>query len=433
MAGCGQEEQSGTGAVTSVATAGVETEIAMPEATEPTEESGPEETSSDTLGLTPTPALAHLVWWASPHFSPEDETEAGQLVADALAVFEEANPTLEVQTILKAPHGKGGLLDFLLTTQKAAPALLPDLVSLEGDDLLVAQRAGLLQPLDGLLSEELINDLYPFATAMGRLDGKLYAVQFDADIEHVGIDTTMVPSPPRTWTDVLTLDRPYLFPVGAENNPSDAFLIHYMSAGGEIGERNAPFVLDEMALLRVLEFYEQGRQEGVIPTTALGMDSAEETWPLLTSNRVDVAHVLASRYLQEREQNPGIDFGPTPVAGDQPATISRGWTLAITATDPERQAAALRLLETLVAARLNGEWSQAAQRLPTRRTALDLWDQEDLYVSFLRWQLESAAIHPSGASYLEAARILAQAQRDVLGGSLTAREATERATGVELP
>jgi ABC-type glycerol-3-phosphate transport system substrate-binding protein len=310
---------------------------------------------------------------------------------------------------------------------------LPDVITLSGEDLAVAQRAGLLQPLNDLLPPDLQSDFYPFALAEGRFDDELLAVQFDADIEHTAVNSRRLPAVPRTWDDIEESAASYVFPTGSEGNPGDAFLIQYLGAGGQIGGRNAPFVLDDGALFAVLSFYEQGRRRGLISTSVLGLDTAEATWPQIAAGRADIAHVLASRYLAERAQHPELQFGPVPTQEDTSAVVSRGWTLALVAEDPERQAAASRLMEALLDPELNSRWALASHRLPTRRSALALWDQDDPYVPFLHWHLEAAVAHPAGASYVEAARRLAEAQRAVLSGTESAQEATEQATGMELP
>lgn len=429
LASCGNDKPStpNTSGETTTSIAAVDSAVAetvLPDASALAPEASP----------TPAvPAVITLTWWTPPGFAPSEETAAGQLLALELETLQAANSTTVVEPVLKAPHGEGGLLDFLLTAQKVAPSILPDLVTLDSEDLGVAMRAGLLQPLDELLPQELLNDLYPFALDVGRLDDKLYAVQFEADIEHAVVRSEEVPAPPRTWDDVLAGEHDYVFPTGTENNPGDSFLIQYQAAGGRLSRRNEPFVLNEQALLHTLQFYDQARESGIVPAIVLGMDSIEDTWQAFDDGRADIANVLASRYLAERSRTSNLGFGPVPTQSGTPATMSHGWTLAVTATDPERQAAVARLIEALLRPELSSAWTQASNRIPTRRSALALWNQDDPYTSFLRWQLEAAAFTTAESSYLKAAPILAAAQRDVLNGTLTPQEATERATGLNLP
>ncbi|MEA3338224.1 MAG: extracellular solute-binding protein [Chloroflexota bacterium] len=377
--------------------------------------------------------VLELTWWTVPQFSPFGEAKADQLVATQIGQFVSGNPDLSVETVVKAPYGRGGVLDFLLRTQKVAPSLLPDVVSLDADELGIAIRAGLLQPIEEDLIRELLTDLFPFSISAGRQDGLLYALQYEGDIEHIVVDTTQVDAVPRNWMDILDGEHPYFFSPGPSGNPSDAFLVQYQASGGVLGGKNEPFVLDEQALFSVLTFYEHGQERGVIPAEVLDLDNTEEIWPIFDAGQAQVAHVRSSRFLKERRNKTGMAFGTIPAATEQPTNIGRGWTLAVVAQDPERQAASVRFIEAMLASEFNATRSLAADRLPVRRSALDLWDPDDPYVSFVRWQLEAAATHPSGASYLHAAPILSEAARSVLSGDVTAREATEQATGMSVP
>jgi ABC-type glycerol-3-phosphate transport system substrate-binding protein len=421
---------SGCGGATPTAEAPVEETVqatleAGGSAADPTTEALPEEAQG--------PQGTTVTWWTTPQFAPVGEDEASQILAQHLAQLSEANPNIEVEAILKAPSGQGGVLDFLLTAQKAAPAILPDVVALNGNELGVALRAGLLQPMDGLLPEDLINDLYPFATEGGMVEDSLYAVQFESDIEHLIVDSDRVQQPPRTLADVLVLDRTYVFSPGPQDTPSDGFLIQYLGAGGQIGGPADPFVLDDSALFQVLSFYEQGRNRDVIPSSVLTLDSTEAAWPVFAEGRADMAHVRSSRYLAERSRLPNTAFAALPGTEANPINISRGWALAIVTPDPERQVAAAQLISALLDPTLMASWTQASDRLPTRRSALDQWDQDDPYVSFVRGQLEVARGQLASSSYREAAPILSEAQRSVLSETATAREATERAVEMSLP
>lgn len=95
--------------------------------------------------------MVTLTLWIPEELSPYSDQAGADLLASRLADFGAAYPDLQVQTIVKKSHGRGGLLDFLRTASVAAPFVLPDLVVLDEADLQVAARSGLLQPLDGLI------------------------------------------------------------------------------------------------------------------------------------------------------------------------------------------------------------------------------------------------------------------------------------------
>jgi len=92
-------------------------------------------------------------------------------------------------------------------------------------------------------------------------------------------------------------------------------------------------------------------------------------------------------------------------------------------------ALAARLIEWLMTPENLGAWSQAAGRLPTRRTALDLWP-DDAYRQFLREGLERAYYLPPVVGYDRLSRSLQRAVEEVLTGVATPEDAAARATQV---
>ena len=369
-----------------------------------------------------------LTWWTPEFFSPAANGSSGEVLAQQVAAFVAAHPDIGVRPILKAPHGKGGILDFLRTAHAAAPSVLPDLVTIDTSELPIAVQHELLQPLDELLSPELRNDLFPFAVNVGRFDKQWYAVQFEADVQHLVYRTVRVRRPPSTWAELLAGRATYIFPAaGREGLVNDASLIQYLGAGGKFDQATRQLLLEEEPLRQMLTFYQQGWRRGVIPPRVLTFDSVEACWSAYLSAEAAMSNVLASDYLADRELLKDTGFASLPTWDGRVVTVSRGWALAIVTTDPGRQAAAAQFIEWLLAPEHSAAWTQAAGRLPTRRSALNAWGTEDEYYTFLRWQLEAAIFHPNGPGYMETAQRLQQAVRDVLTGAATPEEAVKQA------
>lgn len=370
-----------------------------------------------------------LTWWTPESFSPAANGLSGELLAGQIADFVVAYPDIGVRPVLKAPYGKGGILDFLRTARAAAPGVLPDLVTIDTTELPAAVQYGLLQPLDNLLSSELRDDLFPFAVSVGQFGRQWLAVQFQADLEHLVYRTAELPRPPSTWAELLAGKARYIFPAaGREGVVNDATLIQYLSAGGKVDPTTHQLTLEEQPLRELLNFYRQGRLRKVIPAQVLTLDSIEACWAAyLSGTEATMSNALASRYLAERALLRDTGFAPLPSRDGRVATVTRGWALAIVTTDPARQKAAARFIEWLLLPEHNAAWTQAAGRLPARRSALAVWGTEDDYYIFLRWQLESAAFRPGGSSYMDTGTRLQRAVSDVLAGQATPDEAVKKA------
>ncbi|PKO21215.1 MAG: hypothetical protein CVU38_15900 [Chloroflexi bacterium HGW-Chloroflexi-1] len=389
-----------------------------------------------TSAITPTSNVLTLTWWTPEFISPRAPQPGGPLMATYLVDFEAANEgTVRVNAVLKARYGKGGVLDFLRTAQPVAPGILPDIITLDVTELEQAAALGLLHPLDELLDAEAVAGLYPFARQAGRFDKQLLAVQYIANLEHLGYIRSRVETPPLTWAEFLAGKTPYLFPAGspqplsAASPPEDlqpGVIGQYLAAGGTMDPETRQLMLQEEPLLRVLSFYSQARKAGLIPEHAVDMTSLDDTWADYVQGLLPMAAVSAQRFLIEREGLPNIEFAATPGFAGPVTPVTSGWGLAIVTTDPVRQQAAASLIAWLLSPDRAGSWAQATGWLPTSPAAWATWGANPYY-EFLDQQLASAVSHPSGPDYAQTAARMQRAVIAVLKGAASPEEAAQTA------
>jgi ABC-type glycerol-3-phosphate transport system substrate-binding protein len=406
--------------------------IGAPGAATDTPESQPEPTASPTSGpeaTPPTPAVITLTIWTTEAFSPTQAITSSQILAEQVAAFEEAHPDVQVEFILKKPHGKGGILDYLLTTDTVVPALLPDLAFIDVDELETAVQSGVVQPLDALISPDLVTDLYPFARQAGTFDGGLYGLQFQADLDHLVYNTGKLTVPPRSWPGVLSNPGPYLFPAGGQAGlVNDDFLVQYLAVRPWPSEENpnAPF-LDQDSLAAVLQYYKDGISRGVFPRAILTYHTTDDSWGDYRLGKASLAHVSAHRYLTERNQVSNSAMAPIPAINGAGSPIGRGWDLALVTPDPARQSLAVEFMAQLMSPQINAAWNKAAGYLPTRQAALANWDEEDSYTRFVRQQLQMAQARPRVPNYTQTAAALQEAVVAVISSGTTPEEAAAQA------
>ncbi len=336
--------------------------------------------------------------------------------------------------MLKNESGKGSVTDFLRTASQAAPGALPDIVVLDSVDLGQVARAGLIIPLDELISPSLVADLLPAARTTGTVDDQLVGIPFELDVEHLIYNTNKVSATPMVWTDVISANTPYVFPAKGSNGlVNDAFLIQYLALGGRLQDEDGHPVLDEQTLRTVLGYYSQGIAESVIPPDVLTIGAPDDVWATYVSAEVGIAHVNSHRFLSDRSVLRSTQFASIPTQDGTPLTVARGRILAVVASDPNRQAAAARLIEWLVAADNNAAWSRATNYLPTRYAAFNLMGDSDPYWPFLRRQLEVAVPPPAFPEYDKIGRVLQQAVIEVVSDEATPEEATTAALDAITP
>lgn len=366
-----------------------------------------------------------LTVWTTEALSPTLTITTGQVLASQVAAFEAAQPGVRLQFVPKKAYGNGGILDYLLTTGSVVPDFLPDLVFIDVDELPSAAQAEILQPLDKLLPEKEVDDLYPFATSAATVNGHLYGLQFEADLDHLVYNPSRIRTPPDSWSGVLGIPGPYLFPAGGDADlVNDAFWIQYLAVRRPplIPTPDEPFLQKE-SLAAVLQFYEKGKDRGVFPATILDYHTTEDCWRDYLAGQASMAQVSATRFRADRSRAPGAAVASIPAMNAPGAPVSRGWALALVTTDPARQAAAVAFMVRWMSPETNLSWNEAAGTLPTRQAALALWDQADAYTGFIREQLLAATPRPRLPNYNQVASALQQALQAVLSGTLSADDA----------
>ncbi|MCX7706897.1 MAG: extracellular solute-binding protein [Anaerolineae bacterium] len=345
---------------------------------------------------------------------------------------------VQVNVVPKARYGRGGLLDLLRAAQPVAPAVLPDLVLLDIFELEQAVSTGLLQPLDQLLTEEVLQGLYPFARTAGRFQGRLLAVQYVADLEHIIFLSNVVPNPPQTWDDLLRSSATsYLFPLGVPQpgantsrfrNLQCVQLSHYLSAGAGLNPSTRQLTLEETPLLRLLTFYETAADAGLLPPNALEINSTEMVWNIFAQGRIPLAQVTARQYLAGGSAAGTVGYAATPGWAGPAVPVASGWALAIVTTNPRRQQLATDLIAWLLEPERAGAMARATGWLPTSPTALDTWGEQPYY-AFLDQQLARAVNPPVGPEYAQTSSQLQKAVIAVLAEGVSPRDATAAALG----
>jgi ABC-type glycerol-3-phosphate transport system substrate-binding protein len=374
------------------------------------------------------------VWWTPEFLSPAAPQPAGPELARQLAAFTMSKDgQVRVEAVRKARYGKGGLLDSLRTAAPVAPGSLPDIVALDVVELEKAVEAGALQPLDTLVDPGVSESLYAFASEAGQFDGKLYALQYLADIDHAVFQPQQVAEVPGTWADVINRRIAYLFPMAAPRGGSNAapaeglshaVLGQYLSAGATLGA-DRKLLLESQPLLRLLTFYQDAVAAGVLPPAALELADGEAVWSIFSQGQAPLAAASARHYAAENASvnaghaaAPGLAGPATPIAG--------GWALAIVTRDPKRQAAAADLISWLLRPDNAGAWAKAGGWLPTSNGALEVAGASE-YSTFLDGQMAATRSIPAGPEYADTAERIQTAISAVVTGESDASSATEAA------
>lgn len=365
------------------------------------------------------PSAITLTLWTTERFSTQNP-----LFTEQLNQFEEENPDVMVEVILKRTSGQASALNFLKSAQLVAPAILPDIVVLSTDDLPQAWRNKLIQPLDHLVAPTLQNDLNLAAQRLGTVDGNLVGIPYEINVEHIAYNASKVITAPLAWTDVLSRVNQYQFRASGQNGLlNDALLIQYLSAGAKLVDEQGIPIIDEPVLRDLLNYYQSLVQQGIVVREVVDPTFASQIWDNYLANNVEVAHVNANQYLADRRFLVNAQVGPIPSRTDKVTSIGHGWALSLVTTDEFRQAAAINLIHTFLLPENNAAWATAVTTVPTRNSVLTTLGENDAYWHFLRNYLDTASAPPNFSGYDQLSRILLIAIQQVINEEATPEEA----------
>jgi ABC-type glycerol-3-phosphate transport system substrate-binding protein len=333
-----------------------------------------------------------LTLWIADDVAP-GLTPAGRILKNQLDAFSAANPAIRVQVVPKRTLGKGGMLDFLLTTRNVIPARLPDLIALDLSEVPLAAQAGILQPLDGIVPTELSGDFFAFAAQAAHFRNQWIAVPFAANVDHLVYNRNIIRKPPQTWDDLTRQKGSLLLPLGGDS----AFLLQYFALGGSLTDASGQPGLDVSATAQVLSLFKRAHDLNLLPETAMNFKTGDEVWTNFAAGQTSMAQVSASRFIAERGQAPFALYAPVPTREGKVTTMATGWAFALVTNEPVRQAAAARFIQWIAQGDHIAPWLRAARLLPTTRATVPLAVDPPDYAAFIRDELEGAVPMPPAA------------------------------------
>jgi ABC-type glycerol-3-phosphate transport system substrate-binding protein len=309
-------------------------------------------------------------------------------------------------------------LHSLAAAYNVAPAVLPNVIALNRDDLAAAAAAGLVTPLDKFFPSDAFSDYYPFAQIMGRgTDGQLIGVPFAADAQVLAYNGYLYSTSPVSWTTVTT--GTFIFP-GAD--PGALTLLNeYLALGGAVTDSAGKPALNAEILARALTFFHSAREAGLLPMSTMAYADSTATWQAFRQGRATLAVTSAHLYLAETNPPPTtVTLMPAP--GGKPLALAQGWSWAIVNTRPENHAAAAALVAWLTDPQHLADWTLAAGLLPVRTSVLADWKAAPR-TAFADGVLSQAQLSPPDNIVSVVGPPLQQALTDVLNDRATAASA----------
>jgi maltose-binding protein MalE len=375
-------------------------------------------TPTPAIAPTPTPALTPntLVVWLPPQFGTDPNTLGEAMLQQQLAEFGET-VGLTVTARAKAEGGRGGILESLLAAYNVAPGALPDVVALRPDDLAAASAVGAVIPLEGWVARETLEEAYPFAQVMSRIEGRWVGVPFAADARVAVYNTQVYTSALTRWSNVVT--GTLVIP-GAEANALTV-LNDYLALDGPLADANGEPLLSVPLLTSIFTQLKDAQQARWLPTFTLTLTDTAATWRVYRERRATFALTSARAYFSEAGRVQNTAAGLPPTLDGSAFTLAEGWCWALVNTGRDYTPAA-ELLNWLTATTQLGQWTRAARVLPPRSAVLAMWG-DDPQAPLAAALLTSAQLQPPAAVLDKLGPLLQTALEDVLNDRAAPNEA----------
>ncbi len=371
------------------------------------------------------PTARQLVVWMPPFGNPLDDDRAGAVFADAFRQFERDHPGVDIDVHVKAERGPASLLTYLRGAQQVAPAILPDLVLINTQELWQIVDLGLAP---ALAPDEIRSDgFYAFALTAVNYRSQTVGIPYAADIVLAAYDPVRLPTAPRTWDDLLAGDVWLLFPTGAESDAASVTLLQYVGAGGHLTEDGA--LNDPAALQATLDFIATAQADGLIPPELVDLATFDAVWRAYQGARPEITSLVITGYHQAETVGGDLAYAPVPTQSGETVTVAETWAFAVLTQEVDRRRLALALVDELLTPDILGAWSRQAQRLPSRPGALSTWPATDDLAASLDRQLTAAVALPNGRAFADFVADLQTAQTDLLRGRLNVTEALQTVAG----
>lgn len=361
-----------------------------------------------------------LTLWVPEEFAPGAE-RGGDILEARVAAFESANP-VHLNYVLKAPYGKGGIVDWIAQLDELMPERLPDAAIVDSRDLDTLAKLGLLQPLNRALPSGAFWELLLPAQTIAHHGGVWSNQPLVLDTEHLVYDTRRIGAPPLSWQDVLTTTTAFSFAADS----AESFMLHYLHDGGSLNPEEYP-ATDVAVMQNILEYYQRARANGNLSEATVGMKSAREVLPLFLAGQTPMAQLRARDFLTERARLSNAAASSIPTRDGEPAALVSGWTYVILTPDPMRQRAAADFLLWLNEPAFLAEWTRAANFAPASKSAFAQSVQPQAYAETLQNLLEHGIVAPGFQVQAPYAAAWHAAIQAVLNGQLTPGDAAYRA------
>lgn len=408
-----------------------------------------------TLAVMGQASAVELTVLAPASYSPSSGFVPGAEIHQKLVdEFQAQNPdiTIKYEVLDSGPTGLQKLL------QSASSNLLPDVAVVDGQWIARLVQSNILQPLDQLWPQEDQADFHPAVLAAETIDGKPYAIMFQTGMRGLLYRPSVLASLgvtefPTTFDGFLELAKTLkdkgmaaeMIPAKANEEPSTMHMLSiFWGLGGQLVDDTGKPVFFEgdnaAHLEKVYQMYRDMVADGYMRPEVTTMDETALR-PFFYGNEVFAIGGSSSGIKQMWSELPDLAndlaVAPYPMPdGKTPITILGGYTYALTATDPEKSAAAWKFIQFMTSPTNMGAINEALGQLPVRNS---IWSDNQFFstnpmmLSYKKMYDGEMQVRPPVPIYNTISSAISSELAGVLSGQKTPADAVAAARDAVMP
>ena len=355
------------------------------------------------------------------------------------ARFMEENPDITVNLVLKGGYG-----DLNMALIAAVAAGDPPTMAQFYEDWVAAAYQPALLPLDGLIPEDVLNDIPEALLRACIFDGTLLTIPFNKSTLILFYNTDLVPEPPTTWEELremaaaLTVDEdgdgtPERFGFGLRPYP-EMFTFLFWQAGGQFyNEDMTECTINSEAGLRALNFLLQLKEVSLFQRGFLSGPFGAGRIAMYIGSVAGIPFVARAAEAGGVSWNTAV-LPKGPVNNDSVYMGTNVGVFAMGSSEEER-AAAVRYINFLLSPWAHLEWAKGTGYIPFRHSVITSAEwQAYLAEDPTRVAVTEQAFHgfsyPIHREFFSIRGVWGEMLEYVLLGEMTPEEALEWAVSV---
>ena len=400
-----------------------------------------------TTTTTPSGGPTTISWQAIPSYSLQaTDPNRALYIQNAVNAWEQRNKGSTITPVVASADETAANARLAL---QLGQGRAPDVVMVDSYIFPNAQFRPFAQPIDAYLPNIGVSftDFFPFCQkAIKNSAGQVVGLWFTTDVRVLFYRKDLVPTPPASWNDVLTIGKSlaqqgywaYTFPAGrGESTSTTGLLPYYWTQGVDLYDASGTLLLKsdpgKTAMLKAFQFIQTLVQQGITPQSVTQYKAEADQNGDMASGKIamcvggnfqvpQLAQIIGSQKFYSQ-----WGIAPIPSSdGTSHATTAGGWIWAVFTKDKTKQKAAVDFVgNAFVNDQGMAGWDNVGGYLPTRTRVYTLpsFTLNPFTSTFQQHLHQYAHVRPAVQGYQDLSTQLQVAVGNIVSGSQTPSDA----------